>query len=127
MPLRYILLIISFGTVLALTGVGAILILVSPAELAWWGILVFYALCFLVMLGALTVAGTLLRVRRSKTDLPVRQLTRSFRQGAFLGLLGVVALVLSHLSLLGTWSLLLLVFGIACVELFFLTSRSRAS
>ncbi|HBU27560.1 TPA: hypothetical protein DEB00_00395 [Candidatus Uhrbacteria bacterium] len=127
MPLRYTILFIGFGTLLAIGGLVAIVYSVSPADLVWWGMLVFYALVFLITLGTLTILGTVVRVRFLKADIPIRQLTRSFRQGVFLGVLACVGLFLSHLQLLTTWSLLLLVLALAFLELFFLTSRSRAT
>lgn len=127
MPLRYILIFISLGTVLAFGGVVGFVLSVSPADLAWWGLVVFYALVFLVILGTVTVFSTFARVKWLKAQVPIRQLTRSFRQGVFLGVLAVIALFLSHVALLNVWSLLLLVLGLAFLELFFLTSRSRAT
>ena len=127
MPLRHILIFIGLGTILAFGGVLGFVFTVSPADLAWWGLLVFYALVFLVVLGVLTVLGTFVRVKWLKAEVPIRQLTRSFRQGVFLGVLAVIALFLSHVALLNVWSLLLLVLGLAFLELFFLTSRSRAT
>jgi len=127
MPPRNILFFIAVGSLLALGGLVGIVFAVSPSDLAWWGMLVFYTLVFLVVFGVLTVLGTVVRVKIFHAEVPIRQLTRSFRQGTFIGILVCLALLLSHLQLLTTWSLLLLILALAFLELFFLTSRSRAT
>ena len=127
MPLRYILIFTAIGTVLSFLGVLGFVFLLSPVDLPWWTLLVFYLFVFLTTAGLFTVIGTVVRVRVLKAEVPLRQLTRSARQGALLGLLGVAGLVLAHIQFLTTWSLVLLVLALACLELFFLTSRSRAT
>lgn len=127
LPIRHMLILLSLAVALASIAFGAMLVLVSPQELAWWGMLVAYALLFVIVLGLSTILATVVRVRVLKQQLPMRQFIRSFRQGMFLGVLVVAALLLSSLSYLRTWSLLLLVLSLACLELFFLLSRSRAT
>ena len=127
MPLRRILSLVGFGTLLAWSGVIALVLLFRPDDLLIWGVLLFYVLLFLATVGTCTVLGTVVRVRVRRASVPVRQLMRSFRQALFFGLLVVVALVLSHAELLSSWSLLLLIVGLGFVELFFVTSRSRAT
>ena len=127
MPLRRILSLVSFGTLLAWSGVIALVLLFRPDDLMIWGVLLFYVFLFLATVGTCTVLGTVIRVRIRRASVPVRQLMRSFRQAIFFGLLVIVALVLSHTELLSSWSLLLLIVGLGFVELFFVTSRSRAT
>ncbi len=126
MPLRNILITIALATFLAFMGVASFVLFIPPTDLPSWMVLVFYSVLFLGLVGLFTIIGVVGRVYIRKADVPVRQLTRSLRQGTFFSMLVIAALLLSHFGMLSTWTLLLLILGLAFIELFFLTSKSRA-
>ena len=127
MPLRYTLILLGLGSLISLLGAIGLIVFVNPGHAAWWIVAALYLLIFFCAVGGFWILGTVVRVKVLKADVPVRQFTRSVRQGVFLGALVVVALFLAHIELLNAWSLALLIIGIAFLELFFLTSRSRAT
>lgn len=125
MPLRNTIILIFLSTVVGWLGVAGFTLFISPTDLDIWMILIFYTIIFMATLGTFTLLGTGARIYLKKEGLPIRQFTRSLRQGTFFSVMVVSALFLSHIGFLNFWSLLLLVLGLACIELFFLTSRSR--
>jgi hypothetical protein len=127
MPLRNTMILILISTLISWFGVGAFVLLIQPTDLPLWMLLIFYTAIFLASLGSFTLVGTFIRVYIFKAEVAVRQFTRSIRQGVFFSILVASSLFLSHVGLLSTWSLVLLILGLACIELFFLTSRSRAT
>ncbi|NQV11889.1 hypothetical protein HQ524_00850 [Candidatus Uhrbacteria bacterium] len=127
MPLRNIMIIILLSTLIGWIGVAAFVLFIHPSDLSMWMLAIFYGVIFVATLGTFALMGTFARVYLRKADVPIRQFTRSLRQGTFFSVMIVSALFLSHLGFLNIWSLLLLVLGLACIELFFLTSRSRAT
>ncbi len=127
MPLRNTMILILISTLISWFGVGAFVLFIQPTDLPFWMMMIFYGAMFLAALGSFTLLGTFVRVYIFKAEVAVRQFTRSIRQGVFFSILIVSSLFLSHVGLLSTWSLVLLILGLACIELFFLTSRSRAT
>lgn len=91
-------------------------------------IFLFYASLFLALLGAFAVIGFCVRVYLMKqTEVVLRQVKRTFRQGALLALLMCIALFLSHVQWLRWWLLAVVITALGAWEHFFLTGEEGAA
>jgi hypothetical protein len=102
-----------------------ILFMVTPGEAGLVGFIFFYASLFLGLLGTTALIGLLIRHMRTRNKFIVEKVITSFRQGTWLALLIVVALVLQSQKLLTWWNALLVVLIVSFLEFFFMSAHAN--
>ncbi|MBI4257186.1 hypothetical protein HY626_03985 [Candidatus Uhrbacteria bacterium] len=123
MSFRSYLIIMSLTTVAAWTAWVVVLHGVDPTRSGVIGFVLFYLTFIMAVFGSLSILGLLIRLWRSKTDLPSRLAIRSFRHGILLSILLTSSLILFSQTWFRWWTMLLVVFIVTLVEMAFLSSR----
>lgn len=113
----------SLTTVAAWTAWVVVLHGVDPTRSGVIGFVLFYLTFIMAVFGSLSILGLLIRLWRSKTDLPSRLAIRSFRHGILLSILLTSSLILFSQTWFRWWTMLLVVFIVTLVEMAFLSSR----
>lgn len=126
MKLQHILYLMCGCSLLSWIALFVVVFMLDPVEYGLLGVLVVYAIVFVAVFTLAASLGTLARVIVKKDELPVRHVKKSMRQGFLLGLLVVVSLWLSHMEMLRSWVILLLVLALSFVELYFIARRPRS-
>lgn len=124
MNLRQYILILSFGSAIALCAWLIVLINIDPVTAGLLAYAMFYATLFAALTGVFTTIATLFRSLRKKRESVELTIKTSFRQGAFLALLIELSLYLIQRGSLSWWVLLLIILILGFVEFSFL-SRSH--
>ncbi len=124
MTLRQYLLALTFGTVAAIAAAIIVIVAIDPITASGFAFLALYITLGAACVGLFTILGTLYRVARNKTEDVGDAVARSLRQGAFLAILVLVALLLSSHGYLRIWTTLLLVALVTLVEFFFVMRKN---
>jgi hypothetical protein len=123
MTLRQYLSVMLLGTVLAWAAAGVMLVRFDPFAVGPIAAGMLLLAVGVGTTGLAAVASALFRVfLLRRRGLVSRQVRVSFRQGAWIGFLLVLTLLLSHLRLFAWWNILLAVGAMTVAEYFFLIS-----
>jgi hypothetical protein len=79
----------------------------------------------LALTGTFAILGLIFRLFLTKDRLVFKMVITSFRQAIWFALLIIIALYLKSAGLLAWKNLILLVFGFALLELFFISYKAR--
>lgn len=123
MSFRSYLIIMSLATVAAWIAWAVVLHGVDPTRSGMVGFLLFYLTFIMAIFGTISILGLLIRLWRSKTELPSRMAIRSFRHGILLSILLTGSLILFSQTWFRWWTMLLVVLIITLIEMAFLSSR----
>ncbi len=96
---------------------------VNPNEAGMMGYILFYSILFLATVSTLSVFGFLLRSRILQGELAFRQVSITFRQAFWFGLLVVISLWMQSRGVLTWWNILLLIIVLSVFEFFFLSLK----
>ncbi len=99
---------------------------IDPTKSGFLGYFLFFVTLGISFLSSVTLFGTLIRVWLKKDQVVYRHVIRSLRQGLIFTFLFLIALILSGLSLLVWWVMLLLVSIAVVLELIFLGPTESA-
>lgn len=127
MNLKSYLWLMTLGTALAAVAWVLVLINVDPDEAGILGFILFYATLFVSLVGVLSLAGTLYRVRfLERGDLAWREVRTSFRHAVILSGVCISSLLLASHGLLYWWNFLGLLALVGVMEYgFLLVHESR--
>lgn len=125
MTFRHFLLVMSAATLAVWLIFCYVLVSIDPTATGATGFLFFHLTLAVAMIGTLTILGTAVRRLFHREAIISRQVSVSFRQGFFLSLLVVAALVLLGNSLLNGWNIMLLTTVLALLELASISSHRQ--
>jgi hypothetical protein len=120
---RYLVLAV-FGTVICWVAWVIVLFNIDPTVSGFIGLASFYSSFFCALLGTFSLLGFAIRRVVSRDRVAFRSLGVSIRQGLFLSMLLVGALLLRGTGFYTWWNLLFLIGAITLLEFFFLTRES---
>lgn len=124
MTFRIYLMFMAVATALAGFAWGVIVWNTDPFETGFAGFFMFYLTLFMVLVGSLTILGSIYRVHVLKRkDVLIREVKISFRHAIALSFAGIAALALSASGRLHWWSLLILIAVLTIVEYVFLVKE----
>lgn len=123
MSFRSYLIIMSLATVAAWIAWAVVLHGVDPTRSGVIGFLLFYLTFIMAVFGTISMLGLLIRLWRSKTELPSRMALRSFRHGVLFSILLTSSLILFSQTWFRWWTMLLVVLIVTLIEMAFLSSR----
>ncbi|MCR4314494.1 MAG: hypothetical protein NUV84_04605 [Candidatus Uhrbacteria bacterium] len=123
MSFRSYLIFMTLATVAAWIAWAIVLHGVDPTRSGVVGFLLFYITFIMAVFGTISILGLLMRLWRSKEELPSRLAIRSFRHGILLSVLLTSSLLLFSQNWFRWWIMLLLVVIVALIEMTFLSSR----
>lgn len=123
MSFRSYLIIMSLAAVAAWIAWAVVLHGVDPTRSGVIGFLLFYLTFIMAVFGTISILGLLIRLWRSKTELPSRMALRSFRHGILFSILLTSSLILFSQTWFRWWTMLLVVLIVTLVEMAFLSSR----
>lgn len=126
MTLRDYLIALSLGTFSALAAAAIVLFAIDPATAGSLAFLAIYITFGAGLVGLFSIVGTLVRVKRSKTEDVGQAVARSLRQALFFTGLILCSLYLSAQGMLTFWTVMLLVLLVTLVEFFFLAGKKNA-
>ncbi len=121
---RYISIIGITGLISLLAWVVVVYKL-NPYESMALALAFFYTTLFISLSSFFTVFGFYLRVWIFKNEIFYKHINISLRQGVFLSLIAVVALVFQMMKVLSWWSGLLLVLVFVLLEMYFSSRDSQ--
>jgi len=111
----------TFATLLSWGAWGFVMWNTNPFEAGISGFSIYYLTMLMGLIGLITIVGLSYRALvLGRREIISREVRISFRHGVALGLLGVVALILSSQNYLKWWLVALMIAGMAIVEYFFL-------
>lgn len=99
---------------------------IDPESAGVYGYAFFYGTLFCAVVATLSVFGFILRTRLLKGEVAFRQVSVTFRQAIWFGVLVTTALWLQTKDLLNWWNLLLLIIVLSVFEFFFLSLRRQS-
>lgn len=123
-PLKSYLLLAVFGTLVCWSAWALVLFNIDPVVSGFIGLASFYCSLFLALLGTFALIGFAVRRTFSRATVAYHQIGVSIRQGVFLALVVVGALLLRGSGLYTWWNLLVLIAGCTLIEFFFLTRET---
>lgn len=123
MSFRSYLIFMALATIVAWIAWVVVLHSVDPTRSGYVGLLLFYLTLIMAVFGTISVLGLLVRLWRSKSELPSRIALRSFRHGILLSTLIVSSLIVLSQGWFRWWIMLLMVLIVALLEMAFLSSR----
>lgn len=123
---RGYLILMLLADVVAWAGWALVVIYTDPGKGDNTIFAAFYASLFLALLGLFTVIGVWSRQLRRATN-EAQVVNRSFRQGFWLALLVIGALVLASNGWLRWWVVILVVAALAAWEAFFLAGEGSST
>lgn len=123
MSFRSYLILMTLATVAAWIAWAVVLHGVDPARSGIIGFLMFYITFIIAVFGTISILGLLMRLWRSKGELPSRLALRSFRQGILFSVLLTSSLFIFSQNWFRWWTMLLMVIIMALVEMAFLSSH----
>lgn len=109
----------GFGTVICWLAWSTVLFFIDPFHSGWIGLISFYISLFFALLGTFAITGFLARFFLQRKEPAFRHIGISLRQGGFLALFLVMALLLQAQKIFAWWSLVLLLGGFIILEIFF--------
>lgn len=126
MTLKQYLAVMSVGTLIGLGVFFLALFTIDPQTAGLVGLVIFYASLLLSFLGLFSTLGLIARIWVMKQDEPpFRQVKKTFRHGAFLSTLIVLALVFQSQRYLKWWTVALLIMIFTLMEMMTLTRVKR--
>lgn len=123
MSFRNYLIFMTLATVAAWIAWAVVLHGVDPTRSGIVGFFLFYVTVIMAVFGTISILGLLVRLWRSKSELPSRIALRSFRHGILLSILIVSSLIVFSQGWFRWWTMLLMVLIVAFIEMAFLSSR----
>jgi len=123
MNFRSYLMFMTLATVAAWIAWAVVLNGVDPTRSGLLGYLLFYVTLLMALFGTISLGGMLIRLWRSKEELPSRIAIRSFRHGILLTVLFMSSLLLFSQGWFRWWTMLLVVVIVGLIEMAFLSSR----
>ena len=118
--------VMLLGTAAALVSWIIVLFAIDPVVAGLPAKIAFYITLFIALTGIFSLFGALIRVLIVHKDGVVsREVSRAFRQGILFASIIALSLILASANFLRWWSILLLIFLFAGIELFFLTAGRR--
>ncbi len=108
-------------TLISLVALGAVIYYVDPENSGLIGILLFYLAAFFVLSGIFNLMLIFLRGKLLGSEMAVKNIDLSFRQGILLAVMIITIMVLQSYQMLIWWDALLVVAGVFLVELYFLS------
>ncbi len=124
MSLRHYLVLLIVGTLACWSAWFVVLFNIDPTQSGFVGLAGFYASLFLAALGTFTVLGFVFRKAFLRDPIAIHHIGVAVRQGLFLALAGVGALLLLGTGMFTWWAVGLLVAGFTLLEFFFLTRNA---
>ena len=115
--------VMAIATVAAWVAWIVVLVAIDHSSSGWLGFLFFFLTLGIAIMGTLSIVGAGIRIWIRREELVSRHVSRSFRQGLLLALLGIGALGLLAASLFTWWTALLLILIISLFELVFLSAQ----
>lgn len=94
---------------------------VDPSRSGILGFFLFYTTFTMATFGTISILGLLIRLWRTKEELPFRLVIRSFRHGVLLSMLLTTSLIIFSQNWFRWWIMLLLVILMALIEMAFLS------
>jgi len=111
----------GIGTTLAWVGWIIVLNIINPEEAGIAGLIFFFALLFLALLGTISILGLLYRIGiRKRTDMVMREVRVAFRHALLLSGIAVIALWFSSQDWLRWYAIVGFMLFVAAVEYVFL-------
>ncbi len=123
MNFRSYLMFMTLATVAAWIAWAVVLNGVDPTRSGFLGYLLFYVTLLMALFGTISLGEMLIRLWRSKEELPSRIAIRSFRHGILLTVLFMSSLLLFSQGWFRWWTMLLVVVIVGLIEMAFLSSR----
>jgi len=127
MSLRSYIIIMLIATIACFLAVLAVINFFDPYTGGLFVQSLFYLSLFLALVGSFALIGLVVRLIFINDKLVFKKVIASFRQGIWLSLLACLCLYLSKLKMLDWKYLILLVLGLALLELFFISYKSKPS
>ena len=121
---RYIS-IIALAGLLAWVAWTVVINKLSPMETMGLSLAFFYVTLFIALSCTFTVIGFYLRVWLFKNEIFYKHINIALRQGVFLGLIAILALVFQMMRVLTWWSGFLLVIVFVLLEFYFSSQDSE--
>ena len=115
----------GFGTVLAGATFFLVFFRVDPDTAGWLGFAFFYLSLGLVLSGAVSIIGFVVRVATHRGEMLSKLVLLSFRQAVLLSALVIAALMLHSHDLLSWWNSALLVIVATIVEFIFISLERK--
>jgi len=128
MTLKKYLILMSIIALICWSGFVFVINKVDPTQSGFLGYILFYSMLFLATVSTLSVFGFLLRSKILHGELAFRQVSITFRQAFWFGLLVIISLWMQSRTVLTWWNMLLLIIVLSVFEFFFLSLKrtSRA-
>ncbi|MBU1126489.1 MAG: hypothetical protein ABH826_02860 [Patescibacteria group bacterium] len=123
MNLKQYITFFAIGTAIGWSAWILVVLSIDPSAAGALGILMFYISLTIGLSGLLTTISTLIRFARYPDRDTEEVVLTSLRQGFLLTILVICALILLSFELLFWWSVLIIVFIIALVELAFIVKK----
>ena len=118
---------IAFAGALAWIAFGVVLFKLNPNESLAFALLFFYVTLFVALACTFTVVGFYFRVWFFKNEIFYKHINIALRQGVFLSLIAIFALVFQMLRVLFWWSGILVVLIFVLLEFYFSSKESAES
>ena len=125
MSVKWYIIVMLAATVMSWVAWLLVIFLISPKDAGTLGFSLFYASLFLALLGSFSLFGLLARHMRRKKKFIVEKVLISFRQGMWLAVIVVGALLLQSRDLLTWWNGLLLLLIVTVLEFFFISASTN--
>lgn len=120
MPLRRYLFIMGFGALISWGALVLVVINIDPFTSGSVGLLSFYVMLFLALMGTFALLGFFVRAIFVKRAVLFRHIGVSLRQSVLLSFLILISMMLQANRLFTWWNAILLILGLALLEFFFL-------
>ena len=108
-------------TLISLVALGVVIYYVDPENSGLIGILLFYLVAFFVLSGIFNLILIFLRRKLLGSEMAVKNIDLSFRQGILLAVMIIAIMILQSYRMLIWWDALLVVAGVFLIELYFLS------
>ena len=108
-------------TLISLVALGVVIYYVDPENSGLIGILLFYLVAFFVLSGIFNLILIFLRRKLLGSEMAVKNIDLSFRQGILLAVMIIAIMILQSYRMLIWWDALLVIAGVFLIELYFLS------
>lgn len=125
MSLMRYLIILGLATLLCWAALFAVVFLINPSSAGWLAFIFFYLSLGFALVGTFSLLGYLIRMMRSKDEIPHTLVSIASRQSLLFTGLILLALILQSQRFLTWWNLLVLVAVAGLVELFFISYKKN--
>lgn len=121
MSFRAYLILMGLGTILSAAAWIFIMNTVTPAQAEPLDLAFFYITLTFALIGLFSIIGVLIRLMLARERVvATRVVQTSFRQGAFLSILGIASLALGQRKTVSWWIILVLMAVVCALEIIFI-------